>query len=283
MTIHLTHYPRRASRIRSVRDGPTCSSRLPDNDCPRDRFSRSVSLSLDVRRSLPQSQRESPSLWSRRYHFRRIQRYPRTRLPSRMLTHADGRTRQGSCCPEETPVSHRRAGRRWRSIIDSVASSPRGCVSTEKSNNDAQRTRTFSRRQHSTHFAHRDVSGFLTAKSRIAKTRARTRFSFSTREIVEPRGVLSNFNYYVNYRDNKIPEEPALRSAFVRSRKQLNDLDSEKGNFFSLCFLSQHPFNDTIFLEGCKFYTRDFSTSSNGLVTRVSKFDLSWIWLGSRA
>lgn len=41
-----------------------------------------------------------------------------------MLMHADDRTRRESCCPEKTRASsHRQAGRRRRSVIDSAVAS----------------------------------------------------------------------------------------------------------------------------------------------------------------
>lgn len=86
--------------------------------------------------------------------FRRIQRSPRTRVSSRMLMHADDRTRRESCCPEKTRASHRQAGRRRCSIIDSVVANR----STEKLK-DTQQAHFLLPVAHHAHA--REIGGFL--------------------------------------------------------------------------------------------------------------------------
>lgn len=85
------------------------------NNCPRNRSSIGSRSMILTRRSLVLVFFRQILLFSL---FRRIQRSPRTRVSSRMLMHADNRTRRESCCPEKTRTFHRQAGRRRRSVID---------------------------------------------------------------------------------------------------------------------------------------------------------------------
>lgn len=133
-----------------------------------------------------------------------------------MLTHANSSTRRESCCPEETRVSHRRAGRRWRSTIDSATFA--ASIHRKTKVRHTAKTGTFSRRLHTTHFAQsrsRRLPRVLANRSSVV-TKTRNAFFFP-REKFEAAGN-STQSYYANYRGSKAPEGPALPS---RSRKQL--------------------------------------------------------------